>query len=394
MKILEITNLGYVNGGVETGLLHIKPVLEKMGHTVKIFTSDARPDLEHFSDYEFPSLDHKLKILKLFYRSFYPAPYYALKKVLKEYKPDIIHLHTISQISPSILFLFKKQNVVVTVHQTEDYTTSILPWSFPQSYFKDKSHHKEQLTLEGMLHYGYHRFINGNIYRIGFRFVDKFIAVSSYMQSCLATDGIKSIVLPNETELIDYTPINPLGMHLVYVGRLEHTKGVQDIIHALTEIKHLYPKIRLTIAGRGLYEQELHNLTEELHLTENIEFVGYLNQEQLSDLYKTTTIVVMPSIWPESFGKVGIEAMSGGRPVITSNLGGTSDWLSEGENGFSVPPESPQEIAKKIILLLGNPDLLEQMSFCARESSFRFSTESHVKNLLNIYQEILGSKRV
>ena len=393
MNILQVTNLGYVNGGVETALIENKARLEALGHNVKIFTSNARPDLQHFSDYEFPSLETQPKLLRLFYRSFYPAPYVALKKVLEVYKPDIVHLHTISQISPSILFLFKKWNVIATVHQTEDYTVSILPWSFPDSYFKDGSHERTQLTFEGKLHDFYHRFINANIYRMGFKNVNTFIAVSSYMQNCLASDGIQSSVIPNATRLFEPASVDTNCRTLVYVGRLERTKGIQDILRALSVIVEKHPDAKLLIAGRGSYEKELRDLTKELSLDTHVEFLGHLDRNGVYDLYRRASIVVMPSIWPESFGMVGIEALSVSRPVIASNIGGTSDWLVDGECGYAIPTESPDVIAKKVLTLWSDPALLTLMSQKARERSLHFSIDLHIESLVGLYNKVLDNAK-
>lgn len=386
MKILEITNLGYLNGGVETGLMLFKSEMERRGHEVKILTSNARPDLVHFGDREFEALEHKPRMLQLFYRIFYPEPYIVLKKFLKEFEPDIVHLHTISQISPSILFPLKKYRTIVTVNQVEDYTISILPWSFPQSFFKDGSYRREALTLQGKLHYFFHRFISRTMYHVGFRNVDCFIAVSRYMQECLKEDGIESVYISNATKLFDFSPIDAQSQNILFAGRLEQSKGLQTVIEAIPDIKAKFPRVQLWIAGRGAYQQDLERQVEQLHLGASVHFLGFQNRAELYDLYKRATVVVMPSIWPESFGNVGIEAMSVGRPVIATHIGGTSDWLSDGETGYFILPTDSDAVAQKIVTLFSNPALLERFSHNARAHALKFSIENHVTKILELFE--------
>lgn len=387
MKILEVSNLGFLNGGVETGIVLLKSEFERQGHEVRIFTSNARPDLPHFSDIEFEALEHQPRILQFLYRAFYPEPFFLLKKFLKSYNPDVVHIHTISQISSSILFLLKRYKTIVTVNQVEDYTTSIITWSFPEGFFTDKSHNRESLTFLGKVHYLYHRYINKYFYRMGFRNVDFFIAISKYMQNCLAQDKIASVHIPNATRLFNFYPIDPKGNNILFVGRLEQSKGVQTLLAALCVIKIKFPYTQLYIAGRGPYQTELEHMTKNMDLVEHVHFLGFQDRIQLYELYKAATVVVMPSIWPEAFGNVGIEAMSVGRPVIASEVGGVSDWLTDNFTGYLVPPENPEAISEKVIELFSNSAVLEQFSLQARKNALEFTIENHVSKLLNLIEQ-------
>lgn len=96
----------------------------------------------------------------------------------------------------------------------------------------------------------------------------------------------------------------------------------------------------------------------------------------------------MPSIWPESFGKVGIEAMSVGRPVIATNIGGTSDWLSDGVNGFFIEPNDDSKLAEKITALFSDAALLERFSAKAEETAQNFNIHHHVDVLLELFEKI------
>ena len=97
----------------------------------------------------------------------------------------------------------------------------------------------------------------------------------------------------------------------------------------------------------------------------------------------------MPSIWAEPFGKVGIEAMSVGRVVVASDVGGVSEWLEDGKTGYLIQPESSEEIAEKIIKLLKHEDLLKKMSVNAAERAKDFTIEKHASEIMEVYKSVI-----
>lgn len=394
MKILRITSLGYEAGGSDNGIILLTPILREMGHEVEILASDRRPDMPHFNTRSYPSLEDRPLLVKLLYRAFYPHAYFATRKALKEFKPDIVQIHTMFETSPSVLFALRGVPTVVTIHGAEDFTPSLMLWSFPTSFFKpgglfDYAH----LNTVGWLHYLYHTYINGTLYRIGFRFVDRFIVFSKYMQTLLRPDGISAVLIPNATRLFPYTPIDEKSKIIAYVGRLEKIKGVQDIITALPSILLECPDATLHIAGTGTYENELKALVSSMNLTNQVVFLGHRTREELRVLYEKCGVFVIPSIWPEPFGKVGIEAMSVGRPVIGTDVGGISEWLTDGEVGYLIPPERSDMIAEKIITLFKDPALLTRFSKHARTRAEEFSIELHATRVIALYSEVIAEAK-
>ena len=114
MKILRITDLGYETGGVENGIVLLQPLFEERGHTVKTLASAARPEFPHFNEFSYRVLPDNL-LGRIFY-TLNPYAYSAVKKALKEFKPDVVHIHTIGQASPSVFFPLRNYPVVLTVH--------------------------------------------------------------------------------------------------------------------------------------------------------------------------------------------------------------------------------------------------------------------------------------
>ena len=195
LKVLTITSLGYVAGGSEHYIVKIRTYLVDKGYSIKIFASDAGPNKQHFNDYTFKNIP-SAPLLKPLVFLFNPFAFFSLRKVLKEYKPDIIHIHTTEQLTPSVLFLLKKYPTVMTLHGVESFLRNFLIWGLRSSYFKHHVYEKNNLTMAGKFTYFYFNSIQKFLYRFVLKNIDLFIAPSKYMQSMAKIDVSPIIHLP------------------------------------------------------------------------------------------------------------------------------------------------------------------------------------------------------
>ena len=102
-----------------------------------------------------------------------------------------------------------------------------------------------------------------------------------------------------------------------------------------------------------------------------------------------STIIIVPSIYGEPFGLVGVEAFSVGRPVIASRVGGIPEWLDDGKTGFLVDPGNPEQISEKVIKLFSDKKLLEEMGKNAHKKAEQFSIDKHTKKIEKIYLDVI-----
>lgn len=387
MKILRIVSSGFEEGGVENGIVLLQSEFEKRGHTVKILASNVRPDLPHFNHYTYPA---PTGLFSKLFHTFNVSAYLTLKKVLKEFGPDVVHVHTIGHASPSILFALRTYPTVATIHGPEGYTKSLLVWCLPASDFKHGVHDLHDLRFAGKLRYFYYRYINLPLYRIGLRNVDVFVTQSRYMQKLMASEGIHSTYVPNGTALFKYRPlVQAVANHtVVYAGRLETYKGVEYALRAIHRSIARFPDARLLVAGEGSERTSLEALAAQLRIKDAVSFLGHIPRSRLEELYRSASLVIMPSIWPEAFGKVGIEAMSVGRPIIASDVGGVSDWLVSGENGLLVPPKDTIALSDAILTLFSDPELHSRMSLQARKKAEVFDLKSHATRMEQLYDHL------
>jgi glycosyltransferase involved in cell wall biosynthesis len=392
IRILRIVSSGYEQGGVENGISISNELLKKQGYDIRVLSSNSRPDMKHFSDFEFSKLpDNVMK--KMLFGIFNPSSYIKTRKILRDFKPDIVMLHTMQEPTASILFLLRHYPVIVCVHGPEVYTKPLIPWLLPITDFKNGEIKKEKLNFIGKIHYIYFKNVCGLVYKMGLRNVDEYIAFSHYTQEMLSESGItNSKYIPNGVKLFKKSPRNSIDELIIsYAGRLEKFKGVEYLISAMPDILNFRPDASLTIAGEGSYKNELMELVKSLALQNKVSFVGHLNQADMYKFYKNSSIFVLPSTWPETFGKAGVEAMSVGRPVIATNVGGVSDWLINNLNGALVEPGDSQQISDAVVKILKNDQIYKNYCNAARTSAKNFSVEKLVYNYGKLFNEIVES---
>jgi glycosyltransferase involved in cell wall biosynthesis len=381
MKILKITDIGYESGGVENGIVLMQPFFAKRGVQIKTLASADRPDLPHFNNYSYRRFS---RFEKPFY-TFNPFSYFGLKGALADFKPDVVHIHTIGQASPSIFYLLKDYPTVLTVHGPEEFSQNLLLWCFPKSSFKNGTRSLGELNFMGNLRYFYHHHINSPLYQTGFKNVNQIVTLSLYMHNLMDTEGLVNSYIPNGIELFNYHPVDKITHNLLYVGRLENYKGVDYLIESLPQILSQYPDTKLSIVGDGGAKQRLEKLAQNFNLQNQIKFLGQANRNNLDLLYQAASIVVIPSVYPEAFGKVGIEAMSVGRPVVGTDVGGIPEWLIDGQNGYLVPPANSLALAQGILKLWSNPNQYQLLAQNARKKAEEYDIQKHVDNMIAIY---------
>jgi type III pantothenate kinase len=128
-------------------------------------------------------------------------------------------------------------------------------------------------------------------------------------------------------------------------------------------------------------------LARNLGVEDRVRFTGWLDAGQLAQQLADASVVVVPSLWPEPFGLVGIEALAAGRPVVASATGGIGDWLEDGVSGLSVPPGDAGLLAAALNELLADPARQAEMGLAGKHAvQERFSPERHAAVLLEAYE--------
>jgi glycosyltransferase involved in cell wall biosynthesis len=168
---------------------------------------------------------------------------------------------------------------------------------------------------------------------------------------------------------------------VVFAGRVVGQKGVAVLIRAAREVEGEF-----VICGDGRQLEAMRRLARRTGVQRRVSFRGWLDAEDLAQELADASVVVVPSLWPEPFGLVGIEALAAGRPVIASATGGVEDWLENGVSGLCVKPGDAFDLARALNELLADPARQMTMGLAGRESvNARFSAERHISAVLDAY---------
>jgi glycosyltransferase involved in cell wall biosynthesis len=168
---------------------------------------------------------------------------------------------------------------------------------------------------------------------------------------------------------------------VVFAGRLVRPKGVEVLLRAARSVD-----AEFVICGTGRELEALRMRAARLGVQERVTFAGWLGPEQLAQELAEASLVAIPSLWPEPFGLVGIEALAAGRPVVASATGGVEEWLDDGRTGLCVPAGNAKALAEALSELLADPARQQQMGAAGRRDvSERFTESRHVAALLEAY---------
>lgn len=224
--------------------------------------------------------------------------------------------------------------------------------------------------------------------------VDAIAAVSSALADKLRTCGtntpivsiLNGFVLENAPQGIK----QPYS--LLQAGSLTEQKRVSVTIHAFSALKERYPAFTLTLIGQGPERNRLEELCRELGVDGAVLFLGQLpHQDVLAEMAKAR-FFVMPSV-REGFGIVYLEAMASGCITIGTEGEGVADLIVSGENGFLVPPDDPEAIAKTISWCLDHPEEADAVAERGRRDALGLTWEKNAEQYIALFQSLIKEKK-
>jgi len=180
-------------------------------------------------------------------------------------------------------------------------------------------------------------------------------------------------------------------------SRISPIKGQAVLIAAMALLPPQFRDITAVILGddqgRANYRCELEEQIAASNLQERVKLVAHCND--MPAAYSLAALVVAPSLVPEGFGRVPVEAMAMGAPVIASRLGGFCETVRSGETGFLVLPGDPQELADAVMQALSlAPDKRAAMAAAGmKEARALYDKRKMVADTLAVYAEVMQTKR-
>ncbi len=183
----------------------------------------------------------------------------------------------------------------------------------------------------------------------------------------------------------------PRSIDVVFLGRLTPLKGPDVLVEAAAHAStRLARRVSVVLAGAGPQRERLETLAASSGI--DARFAGWLAPRERDDLLRRASLIAVPSRWAEPFGLVGLEAGIFGTPAVAFDVGGISDWLTDGENGRLVAPGlSAAGLGAAIADILANHDLWRRLSAGARDAAARFSIDHHLRRLMPVLEHAAAS---
>lgn len=394
MKILHLNDHLSAVGGVETYLLGLVPLLEERGHEVMVGYSSG--------DGSVVSRSERLTYLgSIRHRDILPGRE-EVEALIHRFEPDVVHLHGIHNlgaiqavvaseravmhghdyrpICPASNFFYKRTKEICrrTCGPACFGVTAIkhcmTPRPAPASYFYKRV-----------------RWVMRNADR--FRAVvapsagakDRFVAAGFGNNQVVVNPYFCPLPVREEPRALPDTPT------VTFLGRASYNKGWEVFIEAVGKLP---ASVQGLMVGNFSDQdrQEINRLAQLAGCVDRLDVEGWAGREAIASLFERTTVLAFPSLWPETLGIVGLEAMANGVPVVASDVGGVREWLVDGGNGYLVPPGKAEALFEGLAKILANRALAGQLGAAGlTRVRDKFLPERHMSSLLQVYSAV--SKR-
>ncbi|MDD2970507.1 MAG: glycosyltransferase family 4 protein [Lachnospiraceae bacterium] len=416
-----INKFFYIKGGSETYYFSLKRLLEEHGHQVIDFSmADDKNFDSPYGKYFVKNVEYnghtsiKDKLSMASHIIYSREAQKNLEQLIIDTRPDIAHLHIFQhQMSPSILSTLEKHHipVVYTAHDLKmlclNYKmlnhTGICEKCKGHKYYncvkykciKDSMAKSAICMVEGYLHrmlksydkidciitpskFYYDKFLEFGISADRVRYIPNFLEDEK--------DGIKRQDAIDEKITDRGAGRNNADAtsYFLYLGRISEEKGIGTLMKAVKGTKH-----QVKIAGTGPLFDYYQQMAREEQIP-NVEFLGFQQGVALQNLVRDARAVILPSEWYENSPYSGIEAISQGKVMIGSDLGGIPELIRDGENGYIFPAGMVSSLRSMLdkVMKLNDKELSEMKQASYQLFQERFTAEKHYTQILEVYGRV------
>ena len=378
MKILQASSYFYPHiGGVETHVLELSQNLLDMGHEVCVVCAEAPKSAPYQSLDGLPIF--RLPALDLPY-----VPYmWLLSRRLATFKADVIHSHYPPPfMSYGALKGLPQLPHVLTYHCDLELPDKIASLPIPNVVKKSVKYLNTKLYLSRVV---------DNVHKI-------IATTESYARSSPVLCDYPYTVIPNGIGLEAFDRLarevyaEREAKKVLFVGRLSAVKGVDYLIKAAELVLAQHEDATFVIVGRGEEEERLKALAKDLG--DRIKFCGHITRQALLSLYRTSTVLVLPSFTRlEAFGIVLLEAMASETPVIASRIPGVEDVV--GDSGILVQPRDALQLANAVLKVFDDPKTARAMGKSGRRRAERnYDWKIVSRKVVDVYKGTLDATTV
>jgi len=349
-------------GGVPEHIAHLRQEFRALGHDVTVMAPRARRGgLEVAPGFygigrtvAIPGNGSTVRL------TFDVSLYATVKALMRRERFDVVHLH--EPLVPVLPYMVLLNSPAVNVATFHAFRASN-PW---YTAFKP-----------------YMSFVLGRL--------DGRIAVSEPAREFVSQyfDGPYEII-PNGIDVDRYRGVEPFPWagdgipRILFLGRFdEPRKGFKYLLRAMPFVHQQFPEARLVVAGTGRPERFAGLM--DRYGVRNVDFLGYVSQEEKPRYYASCDLFCAPSIRGESLGIVLLEGMAAARPVVASDIPGYASVLSHQREGLLVPPKDPQALALALVRLLADRELRTRLGAAGPATADRYAWPRIAGRVLEAY---------
>lgn len=370
LRIMQVSPYSWdVPGGVQVHVKELSAHLRDLGHEVGILAPGRRRGRREDAWIVGRAVPVRGNgsVARI---SFGPQVGNVVGRALREFRPDIIHVH--EPLVPSVSMhavLNANAPVVATFH------SNVAPERVSSLWFA----------------------LAAPLVRPVWNKLARRIAVSEAARQSVTSrmgDG-DLLVVPNGVAVDRFAAAQPAplgtGRHLLFVGRLEERKGFRVAVQAFARLAGLYPDLRLLVIGDGSERDAVDDLPPPVQ--DRVAMLGRVDDQRLASYLKAADVYIGPATGGESFGIVLAEAMAAGLPIVASDIPGYRDVARNGLEALLVPPGDPDALVAAVRRLLDDPALAISLGECGTARAHDFAWDSVTERLVEVYRAVLATAR-
>ena len=299
-----------------------------------------------------------------------PRVFLQVRRMLKQQRFDIVHLH--NPVSPMICLSFLAQRTLVpdtafvaTFHEYRDTPNPSIELAKPLLCRWTARLNARIAVSEAAMEFNQKHLLGT------YTIISNGVDTKRFSQPVPASNVPKSA--------------QPTILH---VGRVEERKGILHLLEAFHQVRRQLPTARLLIVGpKYMMNDSLRRAIAQRPL-DGVEFVGQVSEEALPGFYQRADVFCAASIGFESFGIVLLEAMAAGIPIVASDIPGYRSVLQSGKQGILVPPQNSEALAQALLELLQKPQLRRDMAQAGQQRAQEFDWKHIAERVLALYAEL------
>ena len=325
------------------------------------------------------------------------STYQELRTLIRQERPRVAHFHnTFPLISPAGYYAAKAEGVPViqTLHNyrllcpnaqffrdgraCEDCMGKVIPWpGVVHKCYRGSRAASAVVTAMLATHRASHTWTE---------MVDMYVVLTEFARRKFIEGGLPARKLTIKPNFVypDPGPGEGRGGYALFVGRLSPEKGIGTLLAAWERLKEQIP---LKVVGDGPLAELVASAASRYPY---LEYLGYRSAEEVHGLLKEASVLIFPSEWYETFGRVAAEAFATATPVIAADIGAVAELVEHGRTGLRFRPGDPEDLAAQVGWFLSHPVEHSRLHREARgEFEAKYTAERNYQTLMKIYESTL-----